>query len=50
MNQETLFELQDCVAELALRIAKKENKTKELIADFPFLYESNTAGGEDEGR
>ena len=39
MNQETLFELQECVADLALKIATKENKTKELAEDFPFLYE-----------
>lgn len=38
MMQETLFELQDYVADLLLNVAEKEGKVEELVAKFPFLY------------
>jgi len=39
MDQETLFELQDGVADLALAIATDEGWEKDLVASFPWLYE-----------
>lgn len=39
MDQETLFELQDGVADLALAIATDEGCEKDLVASFPWLYE-----------
>ena len=38
MSQDTLFELQDFVADLALKVAEKEGKVDKLVAKFPFLY------------
>lgn len=38
MDQETLFELQERVADLALAIATNEDKTEDLVHTFPFLY------------
>jgi ribulose 1,5-bisphosphate carboxylase large subunit-like protein len=38
--QETLFELQDRIAVLALIIAKNENKTGDLINSFSWLYKN----------
>jgi len=38
MDQDTLFELQDYVAELVLKVAEKENKVDDLIKSFPYLY------------
>ena len=43
MLQETLFELQDYVAELILNVAEKEGKVDELVAKFPFLYQVKEA-------
>ena len=43
MNQETLFELQELVAELTLKIANREKKTAQLVKDFPHLYERKMA-------
>ncbi len=43
LRQETLFEIQECVAELALKIAKREKKTTQLVGDFPYLYETEAA-------
>ena len=42
MDQETLFELQDYVAELILDVAGKEGpeKVDRLIAKFPWLYQT----------
>lgn len=40
MDQETLFELQEKMAELVLNIAIKEHKIIELLAEFPWLYET----------
>ena len=45
MDQEDLFELQELVMELALRIAEKEKKTEQLIKDFPNLYKLETENG-----
>ena len=39
MDQETLFELQDGVADLALAIATDEGCEQDLVATFPWLYE-----------
>lgn len=38
MMQETLFELQDYVADLLLKVAEKEGKVDKLVAKFPFMY------------
>ena len=38
MDQETLFELQDYVADLALEVANNENKVNRLVTKFPWLY------------
>ena len=43
MHQETLFELQEQVANLALKIANREKKTAQLVKDFPHLYERKMA-------
>ena len=45
MAQETLFELQDYVAELLLDVANKQGpKTVDrLVAKFPFLYQVKEA-------
>ena len=40
MDQDTLFELQDCVSGLILEVAKKENKTNDLTKSFPWLYKT----------
>ena len=45
INQETLFELQELIAEIALKIANREKKTAQLVKDFPHLYERNMADG-----
>ena len=39
MNQETLFDLQDYVADITLKVAVKENKVENLIKDFAWLYQ-----------
>lgn len=38
MDQETLFELQERVADLALAIATNEGVAEDLVNTFPFLY------------
>jgi len=38
MDQDTLFDLQDRMTDLTLRIAQKENKTDDLVKSFPWLY------------
>lgn len=38
LDQENLFELQDKIAEFALKIANREHKTEELVNMFPWLY------------
>lgn len=43
MDQDTLFELQDYVAELILKVAEKEGKVDELVKRFPFLYQVKEA-------
>ena len=45
MDQETLFELQELVCKLALRIAKKEKKPEQIVKDFPYLYERKITNG-----
>ena len=39
MDQDTLFDLQDRITDLTLRIAQKENKTDDLVKSFPWLYD-----------
>lgn len=39
MDQETLFDLQEKIAELALKIASREHKVDELVKKFPWAYE-----------
>lgn len=38
MDQDTLFELQEKIAELTLKVAQKEGKTEQLLKDFKWLY------------
>lgn len=38
MDQDTLFELQDRITELALQVAIKENQTYDLLKNFSWLY------------
>lgn len=38
MDQETLFELQEYVADLVLRVAQEEEQTDDLIESFKWLY------------
>jgi len=38
IDQEDLFELQEKIADLTLEIAKKENKTDDMIENFKWLY------------
>jgi hypothetical protein len=38
MDQETLFDLQEIVGALALKIAQKEHKEEQLLKDFPHIY------------
>lgn len=39
MDQDTLFELQDKMTEIILKVAKKEKKTDDLLKSFPYLFE-----------
>ncbi len=39
MNQETLFELQEEVCNLALRVAVVERKETDLVNAFPWCYQ-----------
>lgn len=41
MDQETLFELQELVAELTLKVAQKEKKVDDLLKNFKWLYQTN---------
>lgn len=38
IGQEDLFELQDQIASLALKVAEEEGRTYDLIRMFPHLY------------
>ena len=38
MDQETLFEVQERVADLLLKVAEKEGKVEHLVAEYPWLY------------
>ena len=38
MDQDTLFELQDYVANVALEVAEDEGMVDQLVAKFPWLY------------
>lgn len=39
MDQDTLFDLQELIADLALAIATNEGKVNDLVYEFPWLYE-----------
>lgn len=39
MGQDTLFELQDLIAELTLKVARSCKQEDDLINTFPWLYE-----------
>lgn len=41
MDQDTLFELQDYVADVALEVAESEGMVEQLVAKFPWLYSQN---------
>lgn len=38
IGQDDLFELQDALAAFALKVANAEQRTPELLREFPFLY------------
>ena len=38
IDQDTLFEVQDRMAALILKVAQEEGKTDNLLKDFGFLY------------
>lgn len=38
MSQETLFELQEKLADFALLVAQNENRVEDLAKAFPWLY------------
>lgn len=38
MDQDTLFEVQDKMSEIILKVAKKENKTEDLLKSFSYLF------------
>lgn len=38
MSQEVLFEAQDKMADLLLKVATSERKCEQLVKDFPWLY------------
>ena len=38
ISQETLFEIQERMAEVLLEVAKKEHKIDDLIKTFPWIY------------
>jgi hypothetical protein len=40
MSQDTLFELQEEFTNLLLEVAQKENKTKDLVTSFSWLYKT----------
>lgn len=42
MDQETLFKLQDKIADLTLKVALRCGEGKDLVATFPWLYHINT--------
>lgn len=39
MDQETLFDLQERIANFALLIAEDENRVDDLVKAFPWVYE-----------
>lgn len=41
IDQDTLFALQDYVANLLLKVANMENKADDLVKSFPWLYATN---------
>lgn len=42
MDQDVLFEVQTKMANTLRRVAKKANKTKDLVDTFPYLYDIKT--------
>lgn len=38
MTQETLFELQDALADVVLNVARDAGKLDDCLATFPYLY------------
>ena len=38
IDQEDLYELQELVANFALKVAENEGKVEQLVKKFPFLY------------
>ena len=48
MDQETLFELQEKVADLLLQVAYDEGKQEECLEEFGWIYKSwYSVGGEE---
>ena len=39
IRQEDLYDLQEMVADLALKVAEHEGKVEQLVKKFPYLYE-----------
>lgn len=42
MDQDTLFNLQDALANVILEVARDCGATEDLIKSFPFLYSDDT--------
>ena len=38
IDQEDLYELQELVANFALKVAENEGKVEQIVKKFPFLY------------
>ena len=39
MDQDTLFQVQDRMTTILLKVAEKEKKTDDLLKSFPYLFE-----------
>ena len=41
MSQDTLFDVQDTLADMLLRVARECGKTEDLVKTFPWLYRAS---------
>lgn len=41
MEQDDLFELQDYVAKLLLRVAQREHEVDDLLQSYPYMYQNS---------
>jgi len=44
MDQETLFAVQDKLADITLNVAVAARQSKDLVKEFPWLYTTTTKG------